>query len=470
MVAIRRVAPPTSGPLVAAAGAAAVIVAGATVVAPLAAVALLIGVAVGVAVFVRPVTAAYLTLFVTPLVTGIDRDKIVPLLRPNEALVVLVGGALVARGIAGFAAGRRLTVRFTGLDAAAIAMATASSVIPVLWLLARGRPVTAEDLLYSLTLWKYLAVYAIVRVTVTTREHVRRAVELTVVSHAAAAVVAILQGLQLFGVPQLLGQFYAPFGDQAALDINRGTSLLASSHATADVLVVCLAITLTALVMGLGDRRIVGGLSGLFLLGTIAAGQFSGVIGLVVALGVVGAVTGRLTKGAVMAAPVGLATLVVMQPVIERRLEAFSTSAGLPQSWQARLDNLNRFFWPELFRDFHWVLGVRPSTRVPGPEWWREWVWIESGHTWLLWNGGVPLVLAYVAFVVSALARTARAARRSFLGGDGVAAVVTTAACAAVAQMTVLTLFDPHLTLRGAADLLFALLALAFCRGLVADR
>jgi hypothetical protein len=62
----------------------------------------------------------------------------------------------------------------------------------------------------------------------------------------------------------------------------------------------------------------------------------------------------------------------------------------------------------------------------------------------LLWGGGIPLLGAYVYWVVVCLRRA----------GIGLAIV------AAVTADVVLMLFDPHLTYRGAADALFGLLAM----------
>lgn len=82
-------------------------------------------------------------------------------------------------------------------------------------------------------------------------------------------------------------------------------------------------------------------------------------------------------------------------------------------------------------------------------------VWIESGYTWLLGGGGIPLLGAYRYWVVVCLHRAGTAARRA--GGP---AVIGLAIVAAVTADVVLMLFDPHLTYRGAADGLFGLLAM----------
>jgi len=127
----------------------------------------------------------------------------------------------------------------------------------------------------------------------------------------------------------------------------------------------------------------------------------------------------------------------------------------LPQGWVDRLANLREFFWPTLFSRFNWVLGVRPSPRIATRAFRTGYVWIESGHTWLLWSGGLPFVAAFIILVWVAL-RAARWTARS----PGTAGIVAGAAFASLLAVTILMTFDPHLTLRGSADLLFSLLGL----------
>jgi hypothetical protein len=129
----------------------------------------------------------------------------------------------------------------------------------------------------------------------------------------------------------------------------------------------------------------------------------------------------------------------------------------VPHSWAGRWQNLERFFFPDLFSGFNWILGVRPAPRVPAPETWRSWVYIESGYVWLLWIGGIPLLLAFAWFAAIALQ-----ALRTAMARQDAAGVAASAAFCFVATLVVLMLVDPHLTVRGSADLFFPLLALAF--------
>ena len=94
-------------------------------------------------------------------------------------------------------------------------------------------------------------------------------------------------------------------------------------------------------------------------------------------------------------------------------------------------------------------------------------MWIESGYTWLLWGGGIPLLASFIFFAQATAKRGWEAARRN----PGAAGVAGTATFVAVIVTVVSMTFDPHLTYRGSADALFALIALcAPRRGTAAER
>ena len=427
-----------------------------TVFVPDLAIVLVAAIAVVALVALHPPVGAFLLLAATPLIAGIDRDTLMPLLRPSEAVVAVVLGGLAARGLFEVARGAPLRVRLTRVDSALIAFALAGSVLPLLWLLARGDALTRDDVLYALQVWKYVAIFFIVRVCIRRESDVRLCLWISLGAGCIVGGLAILQSLSLFGVPGLLASLYAAGQDASGFDIARGSSTLASSLAVADVMIYSTAIAAAWAVHGGRSRGPLLAIGALCLFGTVASGQYSGFLAIPIAVLALGLISGRLGQFAlwsVCGLPLAAAA---MWPVINTRLSGFDSNAGVPSSWVGRWENLTDFFWPEL-ANFNWVLGVQPSARLPAPESWREWIWIESGHTWLLWSGGVPFVIAFFVFVWFALRTTGTVARHR-TDGIGVAAA---AAFTSLCVMSLLMILDPHITLRGSADLLFSLIALS---------
>ena len=142
---------------------------------------------------------------VTPLVAGIDRGRLVPVLRPNEALVALARGILVLRAIVRrYRLGWRPRIRLTGSRGP-------------WWLMAPGelgaahglhgaaRPLgRADDISYALVLWKYLGVYALVRLTVRTERRYGWCLWASLPPPRVVGAIGFLQALDLLGVRELL--------------------------------------------------------------------------------------------------------------------------------------------------------------------------------------------------------------------------------------------------------------------------
>jgi hypothetical protein len=180
------------------------------------------------------------------------------------------------------------------------------------------------------------------------------------------------------------------------------------------------------------------------------------VIGLLFGLVVVSLLTRRVRylAATVPALAVGA---ILLRPVIETRLSGFSSASGLPVSWTGRWSNLTTYFWPELFSHGNFIIGIRPAARVLAPHIAAGYIWIESGYTWLLWAGGIPLLAAFLYFLWKTLRFTMLMGRTA----DNAAGVAALAVATGLWVIAVLMILDPHLTYRGSADLLFALLGLA---------
>jgi murein biosynthesis integral membrane protein MurJ len=402
----------------------------------------------------RPAVAAYLLIFVTPLVVGISGGSVVPLIRPNEALIALLGAAIGLRWLTRLRSGAFRWPRMDRVDVALIALGVTSSLLPLAMMLVRQRPIGRDDLLYCIVLWKLLTEYIIVRSVISTREQAMRCLVLSMAAAAIVGFIGIVQALGVAGVPGLIAKYTSSASTDGMVSIGRGSSLLGLPAATADLAILNLGIAVAMIARGYPRRLWLGGLAALYALTVIAAAEFATVIGLVVALVALMALT-RSGRIAVYMVPVGLLGGVLLWPVIQLRLSGFHSAVGLPLSWVDRFYNLRTFFWPVLFSDYNWILGVRPSPRLATAAKAEGFIWIESGYTWLLWSGGIPLLASYIAFAGAVLRKGWAYARRADVAG-----VAATAVAAAMCSQVVLMVLDPHLTFRGSGDAFFLLLAL----------
>jgi putative peptidoglycan lipid II flippase len=409
---------------------------------------------IGGLVVARPAAAAYLLIFLTPLIVGLDVGSVVPLVRPNEALLALFGVAIAARWLAQVRTGDRQWPKLDGVDLSLIALCLTSSVLPLVMMVGRNRAIGSDDILYSIVLWKLAAEYVVVRSVIVTREQTMRCLALFMASAAIVCVIGILQTLNKFGVLTLLAKYYAPISTTGDLSQGRGSSLLGLPAAVADLAIIGLAIAVALIVRGSRWRWLLGGLAVIYAFAVVAAAEFSTLLGLLVAVIVIVTLT-KSTRIIGYAIPVAVVGAVLLWPVIEIRLSGFQSASGLPSSWLVRLYNLNTYFWPTLFSDYNWILGVRPSARVVVPTTEYGYVWIESGYTWLLWGGGIPLLASYVAFVVASIRKGWSFSRRADAAGVAGAAIAVI-----ICVQVVVMLFDPHLTYRGSGDAIFMLLAL----------
>jgi putative peptidoglycan lipid II flippase len=406
-------------------------------------------------VMARPVIAAYLMIFLSPLIVGINAGTILPSLRPNEALMVVCALAIGLRWLLWVRPGEFRWPRADGIDLSLIALCVASSALPLLMMVVRQRAISSDDLLYSIVLWKLFAEYVIIRTVVTTREQAMRCLWLSMLAAAVVCGVGIMQSLHLAGVPGLLAKYYAPLGIDTSLSNGRGSSLLGLPAATADLAILNMAIAIAMLVRANPRRRWLSAIGVLCALAVVAAAEFSTLVGLIVAVGTLLVLT-RSRRLAAAIVPVAIVGGVLLWPVISIRLGGFNSATGLPVSWIDRLYNLETYFWPVLFSDNNWILGVEPAARIATSSRQYGYVWIESGYTWLLWGGGIPLLASYFWLVGAVVKKGWAYTQRADSAG-----IAATAATVAICAQVVLMLFDPHLTYRGSGDALFMIMALA---------
>ncbi len=163
--------------------------------------------------------------------------------------------------------------------------------MPLMAMTFRSEAVTQDDLLFSLSRWKYYVVYLVVRASVQTEQHVRNCLWVSMSAASIVGLIAILQALGWFAMPEFLAWYYrAPPAAAGA----RGTSTLALAHAVADVMVFNLVIAAGLLVHGDRHRAALLTLSTLFVFGVLATGTVSGAMALLIGIRAFGCATRRL--------------------------------------------------------------------------------------------------------------------------------------------------------------------------------
>lgn len=427
--------------------------AAAAVLGPLAGVAVVAGAALFAACAYRPILATYVYLAAVPIIAGMDRGVLVPLVRPNEALFALLLAGAAAGGLFRYARGDVVRWRPHPLDIPLGLFVIFSTVWPVASLLLREHTVTFSELLTVCPVVKLAALAVLVRFTVTSQSRVIWCVRVIVWPAVLLAAIAIGQTLRVGPVLSLLGTWWPTPGDgEGALE--RGSSTLSSSIATGDYIIIALTLVICCGVRGLLHRRerLVLGL----ILGTgvLAAGQFSTWISAVLVLALLAWQYPELRRKAVRFLPLGLVAIAVGAPALIGRLQGFGDGFGVPRSWLGRWDNVVNIHLPH-FDAGGVVMGISPDSVLPAPETWREFVFLESGYLQFLWVGGIPLLLAFIGLSVAVLRQTSRLSRDPTAVG----------ACASTllivwSFLLVLTVIDAHLTLRGAGELIFVLLAI----------
>jgi hypothetical protein len=409
----------------------------------------------GVGVFVlvawRPVLATYLYLATLPFIAGIGRGTFLPLLRPNEALLVLLIAGVLVGGYVRVVQGVPLQLRIGSLDLALAAFVLLATVWPISSMLLRGMTPVPTDLAAVLPMCKLAGLLVLVRSTVRTPNQVLACIRFIIGGALGIAALAVVQSLKIGPLPGFLAVWYPAWPEE----LDRATTTLSNPIATGDYVLIGLIVLITARVRGLIGQRTAAAAGLLLVAGMLAAGQFSTLLGAVF----VGALLIRLLPRAsvfvLRVAPLLAIAIVVGSPALFSRLAKFEGGGFPPQSWRVRWDNVAHLYLPELLGSGRYLIGVSPNTVKVPPDTWRKVIYLESGYLQFLWIGGVPLLVCFIV-----LSRVViRTARGLSAGTDGVAACGS-ALLIAWWTLVVLSVLDAHLYLRGPGDLLFVLLGI----------
>lgn len=422
-----------------------------------------------------PHFAGYIMIAASPWVVGFGRDQVLPLLRVNEALLAVILAVLGTRWLL---YSRRIVLRFRSLDWAMLAVAMFGFFLPLVAQFVRLKPLGADDVFYAAVFVRLALLYLVVRLTIRNQHQVRTAMALSLVSATVLGILGTMDSLNLGDTAERLNRFFP--NDGFIVDDGRGASTIGNPIGFGVYMAINAMMAISLFLAGERPRRLIGFAAVVCCVGVAGSGQIGPFLSFGVGLLALALVTKNTARMIRLAIPFVLVMAILLAPLAQRRIEGFGGpeidsrkreaianspaseqgralfEANPGSSWDVRLYNLETFFIPSFTEPANVFWGVTPQARVTSPREGEEFIWIESGHLWLIWTGGIPLFITWFALLITGMV----VGRRVLRGRAGPIGAAGAATFATMWIVNTAMIMDPHMTLRGTADVLYPLLAL----------
>jgi hypothetical protein len=363
---------------------------------------------VGFGVFVRAAAEPRLALgavvalvFLSPVAGGLQRGFLVPVLRPQEFLLVAIF-ALVTAHV--FLSGRRPLM--TAVDWAFILLMVTGAAIPIVVALLSGAPLSRNGVMTLVGPVKFYMVYRIGVGYMTIGGDLRRLLQALLLSGLVVGLVAVLEYYNVGPVRRIVEGYFtdmtfsgpdAPWGQR-----HESTRRVVSTLGQWNVLGSFLAFNVALLAGGVLGRQelfspkttvvvLLGTLAGLMLTGSMASA-----LGLVLALVVLAILRKRVLPLVAGGALVGLVSVPFI-PFLVSRIKAqypLGHEGILPQSVQYRIMLWTEQFLPALEGNVLFGFGGDLPISI-------DWMTEESYYLFTLYKGGILYLMgALVLFSV----------------------------------------------------------------------
>jgi O-antigen/teichoic acid export membrane protein len=389
----------------------------------------------------RPAAACAVLAVAIPLTAGMERGAVVPVLRVNEALLLVVTAGVVLGRLP-----RRRELPFTGLDLAVLAFCAGTVLIPWAVILLSRTPADQQDWVQVLGPVQYLVVYLLFSRTEFTGPALRRLLNALMLASIPVAVIALLQLVDLGGVRELVNAYYPTQPLPSWDTVYRPASLLGfySAVGAFGLLNFLLALALSAGRHAGFSQLWLLVVMGVNVLGVLASATLAPLLALPIGAAAVLLVARRVpwdqvVRSLPLLAVSGVALWPQLAGRIDQQLGGGGAGLHLPETLATRLTYWEGFFVPALVGHGLWLgTGTLMPSEVPRP----LVDFVDNGYLWQWFRAGVPGVALYVLLLV-ALAATAWAARRR---PDPDRRAVGAACAGVVASMVLVDVTSEYLT------------------------
>ena len=362
----------------------------------------LVGVIVsGLIVVLRPLWILYGLVFFLPLISGVERGKLVPMLRPNEPLllITMVMFILSPKKI-------KRNIESIRIGLVIMLYLLFGSVVPLLVYFLRGGAVDYSSLMPFLAPWQYLVLYSLIIAFDVTAAQARRCLQLLTLAGVIIALVAILQMMRVKVVTSILATYYYS-GHLMRVEkwgYPRTTSLLANWHGTGIFLSFSVLVLLAYHVGGsrLFRSWIAGPFLVLLIAGMITTTSITSLVVLILGVIVILLASKGGAKRLLFFIPVLLLmTSFVFSDQISAQLDKqfANRHSFAPKTITYRIENWHEKFLPII--ENYWLFGYGPKSPedlvgVPSE---------DSQFVYMLLKGGILYVIAFLLFMISATRR-----------------------------------------------------------------
>ena len=399
----------------------------------------------------HPVVLGYTVIAAATFTSGMPRGRLLPLLIPNEA-VLLLSFALafpLVLLVYRYKIPKPILIGFSTLIVGTV-------VIPFFSYYTRGTNLSTGAMMGLLAPIQFVLMFVIFFMLGRDEQVQRRLINFMLICAALVALVGLLQAFNVEFINTFLRQWYPSLHlARVGNDVNRVTSVFGAWNTLGTFLMVSLLLCV-ALISKAQTRvdyarlLIVGALCSMCLL---ASGSFAGIGGLVAGIGII-KIFDRSGLKAILVG--GLILIVIsviaLQPILAERLEwqyGGGESGLIPQTLLYRFKIWEEIFLPVVAR--HPLGAIYPTLQGV------SWGYAESQYIGLHYRTGLFSLLAHLTWVTMTLVWLyPRLKRQDSMTGTPVMTVFTV-----LILLSVMGLTNEVFTYSGVMDYLWILLALA---------
>jgi O-antigen/teichoic acid export membrane protein/glycosyltransferase involved in cell wall biosynthesis len=345
----------------------------------------------------RPGLACALLAIAIPLSAGVPRGAVVPVLRVNEALLLVVAIGFVVR---------RLTsgtpLAYTPLDVVVLSFSLVNVLIPWAVILLSRAYATLDDWLVVLAPVQYLAVYLVYSRTEFAASDLRLFFNACMLASVVVAGVAVAEALNVGGIRDLVASYYPVTPQPPGDTVYRPGSLLGHYSAVGafSLLSLLLALALAAARQPGFPSWWLALVMGANLLALVASATYAPLVALPFAAGAALLVLRRIPWSHLATGLPALPVVTVaLWPSISGRVAAQFSGAGgsaVPETLVTRINYWQGFFIPPLLQHGPWLgTGALMPPEVPRP----LVNFVDNDYLWEMFRAGVPGLAVYLAML-----------------------------------------------------------------------